>query len=247
MRYVAQLFTLLFLCWSISPAQIVGRHRKIFPSGGGASATMQQTPCSVSSGSFSPCVTQACAGASCTITLIKTVAAGDGVVILSGSGNSVSISSVSGIGTVTPCSSGISGSASSGYIQCAYLTSAISTATSVTVNYSGSSGGANVTLFDFSCSGGTISADANYGSGPVSGSPFNGATGAITGSDDVVIQSGISDQNITSVASPYNTNYIDVNGLGMTYLLARSTIAVPSWTAASNTVGYGQAVAMKCQ
>jgi hypothetical protein len=213
------------------------------PAAGGPNAAIVQNP---------EVVDIVCAP-TCSFTLTQAIGTGHGLVFQTALGTpygSAHLDSISAGGTIVSCSGCATGDdQQSGFIDIAYVLSSTAAGSPITLTYSGYSTN-QVTMWEWSCSGGTISLDtdaATPSGSPQTGSPFSGPTETIGGTNDAIFQAGISDQNVTAVASPYDANYIDDNGFGVSALMNSVSGSAASWTAASNLDGFGSAIAFKCQ
>lgn len=177
-----------------------------------------------------------CGSAStCVVTLNATIGTGDTVDILASAVNATPITTVSGIGTVVDDFMR-AGLVFDKYLFGAHTFSATSTATSITVTFTGATGGVNVFVFDYAVSGGTPMAVPHSGLSVNSGvsSPFSAQPLTLGCSPCAVDEIAAASANVTAVSSPWSTHAAFLTtqtGAGAASQIA-TTITAPSWTAA---------------
>lgn len=198
-----------------------------------------------------------CGGATTCAGTIVAIGAGHSAVFVSESVSVVVMASVSTGGTLVPCGGGVANTGgnitgSGGLsIQCGWILSTTASSTTLTLTYSGTTGGAAWTMYEYSCTGGTVSHDQdNATQNGTDTTPFNGVTlSGLTGTNDFIVQAADGTNNDpSSVAGPYGDFLLGNNGLAAADLLNTTSGTAPVWTAAGNTAGkFAQAIAMKCQ
>lgn len=190
-----------------------------------------------------------CSGTTCSITLTQSIVAGDFLIIGSNATNTgITISSINVGGTLVPCT-GCAINGASLNTQGGWVLSSTSTAGPVVVTFSASAGGlSEVGLWEFSCTGGTVSHDIDgTANNSTDTTPYNGVPLTLSGTNDAIVQwsDGVT-QDPTSITT--YANFTSVNGIGMADLINTTSGTAPAWTAAANTGGKtAAAIAMKCQ
>lgn len=209
--------------------------------GGGATLALIQHPQSISN-----CTA---GGSTCSVTLTQALGIGHLLVVASANVTSSStITSINVGGTFVPCT-GCAVNGSTLAAQGGWVLSTTATAGPIVITYSAAVSGDVVELREYSCTGGTVShdADATADNGTDT-SPFNGATLTLTGTNDVIVQWADGKTiDPTSVSAPYG-NFDSAGGVGVADRLNTSSGTASSWIAAGNTSGKtAAAIAMKCQ
>ena len=197
-------------------------------------------------------------GSTISITLTQSITAGS-ILIFGDQTNvtSARISSINVGGTLVAC-----GASSSCFNSAAghgmdttdggWVLSASATAGPVVVTYTGGLTAGRIEMREYSCTGGTASADVQgYRDSSTDTSPYNGVTLSPTGTNDVIVQwTNTAGNSPTSVSAPYGN--FDITGAGeqfaMVDRLNTSSGTAPSFTAAGNSGGStSAAIAVKCQ
>lgn len=204
---------------------------------------------SASFGTVSKFSSGSCAsGTTCAVPTV-TLASGDLAVLMARTLSPVHITATDVAGTPTDC--GIRGSAATNrsIVTCAYIIPASAvTASTVTVTFSGTSGGARVVIYRVPYSGGTPAIDAvadlAANSGVATG--FAGPSMTLTGTTDEVVQiasafNGSSSTNVTAVDGSWTDTVFSAAGFADQTNITSFT--VPHWTATSPTIKATGAVA----
>lgn len=234
---------------TIAPKTTIAANTGVFPgaaSGGPTIALIQNPKVTGSSGTT----------ASITLTQPLTTNANHFLVfgVASSTPGGQRILSINVGGTLIPCGSTSSCYIEPGtalpYVDGGWVIGTTATAGPVVVSFSGVSfGGTIVEMREYSCTGGTISADVQgTRDNGTDTNPFSGPTLTLTGTNEVITawSDGVG-VDPTAVSSPYG-NFDSANGVGFADHLNTSSGAAASYTAAGNSGGStSAAIAMKCQ
>lgn len=243
------LFTLLlgFALAGSAPAQMMQAitNDVHHSSGGGAVATLVQKVTSPTCGNATTC--------SGTITAIG---AGHALIFLSQAlATGIVMSSINTGGTLVACGGGalntggnINGTIATSF-QCGWVLSTTSSTTTMTVTYGATTTGAAWTMYEYACSGGTVSHDDDKAiANSIDTTPFNGATLTITGTNDFILVGGDGNNTDPTSITGYGDFLGGGLGLGTGDLLNTTNGTAASFVAPANTGGkIANAVAMKCQ
>lgn len=200
----------------------------------------------------SPSTAQA-GGASTTlsVTLNQSIPAGHFLVIAAVTDTAATtLSSISVGGTLVPCTACVfnSGHALTN-TNGGWVLSTSSTAGPVVLTFSQSSTDRIAAIYDYSCTGGTVSHDAdNTADNATDTTPITGPTITLAGTNDVIVNwadgAGV---DPTAVGSPF-ANFASQSGIGFANHLNTNSGTGANFTAAGNTGGKTAAgIAMKCQ
>lgn len=237
MRKLAYLALLILACAAFQQPLFIFNKK---PSGGSPTLALLQHP-TASWGSSTSTVS---------ITLTQSIGTGNALIFLDATSATANrISSINVGGTLVPCGSSGSCYQSGGHgftvTDGGWVLSSTATAGPVVVTYSGGIGTGGVQMREYSCTGGTISADtAGTRDSSTDTTPFNGVTLTLAGTNDVIMGlSGGTSQDASAVNSPYGNFdsgwYDNIN-------TSSGTAAVV--TAAGNSGGSTTAaIALKCQ
>lgn len=178
-----------------------------------------------------------------------TIAAGNLVVIMARVLSPVFITGTDVAGSTTDCGVRASAATNRSIIVCAYIVSAsaVSNAT-VTVNFSGTNGGARTDIRVYPYSNGTPALDAmaDLSASASVASPFAGPGLTLTGSSDVVFEAGSafngsSSTNVTAVDGSWTRTRF--SAAGFADQASVTSISAPNWTATTPTIKATAAVA----
>lgn len=239
----------LFLLWTLS---VPARAQFTVPQHTGATAassplwTLEQNPFGNATNEAGTC--GSAVATTCVIPLTQPVAAGDTLIFWAATQNSVTISSISAGGTFVHCSNCAQ---TSGLLDGGYVLVATAATTSITVTFSGATGGGDAGVYDWKWSGSTVTFDSSGGT-PVTSSgasTFPGQTLTLSGSHDAILQAGVAAQIVSSVSSPYGNTVFDSGGIfgwGLADSLNTTSGAAPTWTASGAVDAYASfAIALK--
>ena len=183
-------------------------------------------------------------GTTCSITLGSSITAGDLVIVCGNSNFSpIIISGTNNGGTWTPLPSTSVYDYNGGFGQsnCGYILSASSQATPLTINYSGTNGGATVHMWEYSYTGGTPAVDGENSLYNAAQTSFVMPLFTISGSGpgDIGVQFS-RDGTINSITSPWHAKNCPASSDCGSYLATAITgNSQPTWAlnASSNVAG----------
>jgi hypothetical protein len=180
-------------------------------------------------------VNTACANSTTCAVTVTATGSGNALGLIAFPINNVTISSISGGGTWASPSGCNTYSSSDGTGQaCAYSLSSSSGATSITVTFSGASGGGQIEFLEFSFTAASVVLDpgatpANArNSGATQETPVPGPALTLTGTNDVIMQ-GMAPSTSASAINLGYTGFFN-NGYGTAYLLNTTNGSAVSWT-----------------
>lgn len=208
--------------------------------GGGATAALNGSPSTAN-----------CSGATtCSVTLSQSIPSGHFLIIAAATDlPATTMSSISVGGTLVACSACVFNSgAGLQNSNGGWVLSTTSTAGPVVVTFSQVSH-QFVSIYDYSCTGGTVSHDAdNTANNTTDTSPITGPTITLAGTNDVIVNwtdgNGV---DPTAVSAPF-ANFVSVGGVGFANHINTNSGTGASFPAVGNTGGKTAAgIAMKCQ
>lgn len=186
-----------------------------------------------------------CGTGSCAISVSSTGAGHLGVVNVATT-NNVTIASVTGFTLCGPTCQAFDGAGSAGAIDAAYDLSLAGALTTITVNFSSTTGGAVAEFSEWAYTAGPVAKDTSASVlRSFSANPQISPSFTLTGTSDLVLQFCNSSANMSSVSSPYNTSPSPDLGTctGWNFNTAFNTAA--NWTAVSNYHGAFGTLAFK--
>jgi hypothetical protein len=226
----------------LAPKAVWSPKTTIFPgaSAGGATAALNGSP-SHSSG---------CSGsATCSVTLSQSIPSGHFLIIAAATDlASTTMSSISVGGTLVPCTNCVFNSGHGlNNTNGGWVLSTTSTAGPVVVTFS-QVATEFVSIYDYSCTGGTVSHDAdNTADNATDTSPITGPNITLTGTNDVIVNWADGGVDPTAVSAPF-ADFVSVSGVGFADHLNTNSGTGANFTAAGNSGGKTAAgIAMKCQ
>jgi hypothetical protein len=228
----------------LAPKAVWSPKTTIFPgaSAGGATAALNGSPSTAQAGGASTTLS---------VTLNQSIPAGHFLVIAAVTDTAATtLSSISVGGTLVPCTACVfnSGHALTN-TNGGWVLSTSSTAGPVVLTFSQSSTDRIAAIYDYSCTGGTVSHDAdNTADNATDTSPIAGPTITLAGTNDVIVNwadgAGV---DPTAVAGPF-ANFASQSGIGFANNLNTTSGTGAAFTAAGNSGGKTAAgIAMKCQ
>jgi hypothetical protein len=228
----------------LAPKAVWSPKTTIFPgaSAGGATAALNGSPSTAN-----------CTGsATCSVTLSQSIPSGHFLIIGAATDlAATTMSSISVGGTLVPCTASDcvfnSGHALNN-TNGGWVLSTTSTAGPVVITFS-QVVHSFVAIYDYSCTGGTVSHDAdNTADNATDTSPITGPVISTTGTNDVIVNwadgAGV---DPTAVSAPF-ADFVSVSGVGFADHLNTNSGTGANFTAAGNSGGKTAAgIAMKCQ
>lgn len=194
-----------------------------------------------------------CVAAVCTLTVPST-GTGNGLIVQAMNTNGVSsISTVTGGGTwVVPAGCHVTSGPVGGQ-DAAYALSSSSGTTSVVITFSASPGDTALFYREVSWSGSSISFDVCGTASRASATTSAGPTLTLTGTSYSIGQICSQDSGRpTSITSPYNTNFVNVNDAAASLGFTAGTVALnqsagtaPTWTLSASAATLVQALSLK--
>ena len=144
------------------------------------------------------------------------------------------------------CPNCSSGTSSSGWLDMRYVLSATGGETSVTCNASGTAAGyIGCGVIELTYSGSSASYDT---SNIITNSGCTSCAApslTLTGSNDAIIEIGMTENSLTAITSPWSTNGYFYGGTGEAIAVNQTSYAAPTWTQDSSGWMGGSALALK--